>query len=57
MAQPTLLRILRIASALFINIVTGYFGVSIFAPVFTGDIRPDVVILTAALRANIAVAD
>ncbi len=34
MEKTTFLRVLRIASALFINLATGYLGVSIFATVF-----------------------
>jgi hypothetical protein len=49
MERTTLLRILRIASALFINAATGYLGVSIFAPVFVPEISSAVVIKNLVL--------
>ncbi len=39
MEKAPLIRILRIASSLFINLATGYFGVSIFAPILVPDTR------------------
>ncbi len=38
MDKVTFFRIVRIASTQFSNIATGYFGVSIFAPLFVTDV-------------------
>ena len=49
MEKARLVRILRIASTQFNNIATGYFGVSVFAPVFIANIRFDVAIVSVML--------
>jgi hypothetical protein len=38
MKRTTILRIFRIASTQFSNLATGYFGVSIFAPILVPDV-------------------
>jgi hypothetical protein len=38
MQKDTYFRLVRIASAQFTNIATGYFSVSIFAPLFVPDV-------------------